>query len=42
MILGFVKPFESPEKNISEYINELVILGVLYCMMLFTDMLPNL
>ena len=41
MILGFSKPFKEPFAQRMEYFNEIVLLLTLYCMMCFTDFVPE-
>lgn len=36
-IMGFVKPFETPRQALTEYMNEVLIILMTYCMILFTD-----
>ncbi len=42
IILGFIRPFKDPFNNKMEYFNELVILLTMYCLMCFTDWIPNI
>lgn len=41
MILGN-KPFEDPKVTLREYINECVIMSTMYCMIMFTDWIPDI
>ena len=40
-ILGLVKPFVEPSKNRMEMLNEVLIMFTMYCMIIFTDFVPD-
>ena len=42
ILVGVVKPMETPKENNLEYFNEMMIMSVMYCMMTFTDWGPEI
>ena len=42
IILGFIDPYKDPSDLKKEYFNEIVIMLVLYCLMCFTDIVPDM
>jgi hypothetical protein len=42
MILGYIKPFLERRAMILEYFNECIIQCILYCMLAFTDFVPEI